>query len=179
MSIMPVGGWNIESRPEMEGQILPRTSAACPSCQSEEWRSASLVHAEGLTVSAFQTRGNTASVGRIGLRNGQFAVGFGTNRSAMRGLSQTALSSMAAPPRKRNGAVVLMTLLFLMSGCGAVGNLANNGPSMGTFIFMGFTVLFAFLAWDIQRSRKQAYEAAMEIYKSVRMCQRCGTFYTP
>jgi hypothetical protein len=138
-----------------------------------------LVHQEGLSVSRFQTRGTFVGVGRAGLRNGQFIVGGGAQRTNTFGASQTALSRMATPPRKHNGLVVAFGLLCAFSGLSTINGVVYYGPSIGVVVMGALTIFFAWACLKLYTKRQRTYEEALEAYQTIRVCQRCGAFYAP
>lgn len=186
MSITPTGGWG--TRNDVVWNSTGRQQTVCPTCYSEDWRAASLVHNEGLTLSAFQMRGRSTSVGRVGLRNGQFAVGVSTYKGTGFGMSQTATSRMAQPPMLRRGAQILLFLaglpfsfITLFLCIGLVTTKQNDVlPGMVLALLICGTIAAAcFLTANAVRTRrKAAYGAAIDQYERMRMCQRCGAFFS-
>jgi len=150
----------------------------CPNCHSDEWRAASVVYQEGLSVTGSRTNGSMLGIARIGMRSGQCALGGGLYRGKTHGAEQTLLSSMAAPPRKRTR---LFNALALLSGffiwVAANGDV-RNGFDTGT-VTCSFIALFLVTVLIIVHVRqKKAYDMSLQIYEKTCICQRCGTFYT-
>lgn len=186
MSITPVGGWGgspkqravfTQGDVSSEGQVLINESDVCPSCHSNDWKSASFVYGEGLSVSSSRTKGCVAGVGRTGLRNGQFQVGVASYSGRTHGKSQTLLSSMASPPRKRNGLKVFLMLTLLFFGCSAINGFQVNGLDQSVIICCITAVLVLVLLINVWSRQQNAYDDALNEYESMRVCQRCGTFY--
>jgi hypothetical protein len=180
MSITPVGGWgkreDLNSTEELILSSNHRPSA-CPACGSAEWKSASLIHAEGLATTKSRTKGTALGVGRAGLSHGKFLVGGGTYSSRTRGASQTLLSSMANPPRKRNGLIFFLIIVCLLVGCRAASEFQLNGLTSSALILGVITVVLLFSIFSVWSRQQEAYREAVETYSDTRMCQRCGTFY--
>jgi hypothetical protein len=178
MSITPVGGWNRpETRASKEEELVlfqRRAPGTCPSCDSTEWKSASLVHAEGLSTTKISTRGRTLGVGRAGFQHGQFLAGGGTYTAKTRGSSQTILSSMAEPPRKRNGLIGFLIIMGLLFGVRAVNEFQLTSDAVILVVVSAGLFFGAFRLWARQQ---EVYEEAVETYTQTRVCQRCGTFY--
>lgn len=172
MSIMPAEGWGVQSHSS-------RQAINCPNCQSDAWKTAGLVHQEGLSVSRFQTRGTVVGVGRAGLRNGQFIVGGGVQRSNTLGIAQSALSRMAAPPSKRIGSVIALGMLCFFCTFSAINGIATYGFSIGFVVIGTFAAFFLWACVALYTKRQKAYEEALAAYQNIRVCQRCGAFYTP
>jgi hypothetical protein len=186
MSITPVDGWGGPPKQRAvftqddalsEGQVLTNTSDVCPSCYSNDWRSASLVYSEGLSVRSSRTSGITVGIARTGLRNGQFSIGGGSYSGRTLGKSQTLLSSMASPPRKRNGLKVFLTLILLSFSGSAINSFQTEDLEKAVACSIAAIVLLLVLinVWTRQR---RAYDDALAEYENMRICQRCGTFYT-
>jgi hypothetical protein len=116
MSITPVGGWNgtqeshLEQRQPQEAQLLPRTSDTCPSCFGTEWKAASLLYAEGLSITGSQTNGGFVALGRS---NQHWQAGCGGYHGRTHGASQTLLSAQATPPKPTNVAAVFAVLFVV------------------------------------------------------------------
>lgn len=134
----------------------------CPTCESEDWRLASLVYQEGLIHVSVNTMGGTVGMSKAGVGVG--AVGANTS-----GVHQTELSKQAAPPEGSSapelfgyGAVICGFLGWMFS---AWWLLLAVGCAIGAV-----TILFS-------DSKEQA--AAMARWKLLRHCQRCGVFYSP
>jgi hypothetical protein len=129
---------------------------SCPSCGSDEWKSASLVHKEGLSTS------DSKSVGAGITSRGAFGVG-GASTS---GAQQTELSKAAAPPT-----VFVMTGVLLMATLltGIVGFFFN-------WVWL-LTALCAYGVVTVYRAESKQDDILSERYKKTQMCTRCGTFY--
>jgi hypothetical protein len=176
MSIMPAGGWGSQNLEE--NRLSARTPNACPMCHSEDWKAANLVYHEGLSTSRFRIRGSSLS-GRTGLRNGQFAVGASMHKGTARGFSQTALSQMAAPPRKRNGLKFFLIMLILGFAGSFYSNVQTEGLDQQVIILGAIVVCLLVAFIKVCASQQQDYDEAIVEYEDTRMCQRCGTFYSP
>jgi hypothetical protein len=94
------------------------------------------------------------------------------------GRSQTVLSKMAAPPRKRNGLKVFLILALLFFGCAAFNGFQMNGLDQSVLICGSIAALVLFLLINVWRRQQEVYENALEDYESMHVCQRCGTFYS-
>ncbi len=186
MSITPVGGWNgpegqlrrrpfqdvqIQQGQPQEGHILPNTSDTCPSCFGTEWKAASLLYAEGLSVTGSKTKGGFVAVGRSGQH---WQAGGGAYSGRTRGVSQTLLSAKATPP-KANNLYKFFGFVFvaLLVAC-----LLNLGSEPVTPIILailsGCSLWMSIMMRQQERAR---FKRATESYASLRMCTRCGTFF--
>lgn len=145
---------------------------ACPSCGNLDWKLASLVHAEGAYAINLQTAGSGVSVGGAGLN-------VGVNSSMSQGTKISAMAQRAAPPESQ--------LQLLASGGGVIGAIigaAFGYVTSGIFLMLfgvfvgmiGGTLIGAIYFW---KSSNEEHKEAMERYRKVRMCTRCGHFYTP
>jgi len=172
MSITPVGGWNgqLQQNQPQEGQLLPRTSDTCPSCYGTEWKAASLLYAEGLSISGSQTRGAFVAGGRAHGVNGAAIGGFQGRTS---GVSQTLLSAKATPPKQSN-AHAFFIFLFIVFLVAFLFNLGNAGPMIILALLAGAS---AMISIKLHQDGQARFERAMEIYANLRMCTRCGTFF--
>jgi hypothetical protein len=168
MPITPTGGW-LDPLPDNQPN-------GCPSCGSTDWKSANLVHLEGMSVSRFQIRGNTIGAGKVGLHNGQFAVGVGRTRSTAFGQSQTALSKMATPPQSRRGLKIFLFVLIVFFSIGLVNNIQAENLTV-IAIFIGIIVFLCLSLYRVVVAQQNEYEEDIYNYENAKVCQRCGTFY--
>jgi hypothetical protein len=181
MSIMPRGGWLPEEPavlpPPHQSQLAPFDRAErCPSCNSDDWKLASLVYMEGLTNSRFRTKGRSVSVARNGLRNGHFSVGTAAYSGAVTGRSQTALSQIAAPPQKPRALFNLLTIALVISLSYLYGDYTRN-DMQGLVVTAPLTGLLLIILLSVRSRQTKAYEEEMDDYASRKMCQRCGSFF--
>ncbi len=146
---------------------------ACPKCASEDWKLASIIHAEGKSEISTTTIGAGGSDGGLG-------VGVGLTS----GDQQTELSKLAGPPIKEMRTavayvifgclVVFISMLFLV-----------NGAAEGFFLFLIFAAMLILLAAlvqilrtpEIEKALEEKHRLAMLEYEKKRMCLRCGTIY--
>jgi hypothetical protein len=169
MSIVPAGGWN-------DPQIVrPEIIEGCPECGSDDWKAASLVHAQGLSLQNSNTRGRVRGLGLSSNRSVQ--VGVASYGGRTRGTTQTVTSRMAAPPQASNGLAIFLGLLLLMFGLAAVNEFAAHGVDLMAVVSASLAALSVPLIIRSKQRQQETYTAAMEDYAATRMCQRCGTFY--
>ncbi len=176
MSITPVGGWKTPFQDSGDAYSPAVSERCCPNCKSDDWQSASLVYNQGLSSTNSRTKGTTVGIGRVGLRDGRFAVGGAVSQSRTFGVQQTMLSKMATPPRMRIGLLLFLAIVCAFFVIGAMAGI-SQGQITQTIVdgsIVGFLV-FAIVA--IYGRRRGAYEAQIDQYRDTRMCQRCGTFY--
>lgn len=139
----------------------------CPSCQSDQFKKASLIHAEGISVGA-----------AVGVGAGGVAGGVGGSTSI--------LAAKCAPPTKDKNAymnrigswILLVFFVPLMIATFA----ASSFSEVGLFwkVWAGLGVAIA--AWSGAKFEKAAdasYRQATADYEKTYMCLRCGTFYKP
>jgi hypothetical protein len=176
MSITPLGGWGNTSQSSAESHSSLSSSGSCPNCHSSDWQSASLVYREGLSTISSRTKGTAVGIGRVGIRNGKAAIGGGVYRGRTSGVKQTMLSKMAAPPQMRNGLMIFLVILCILSGLGTLGGITQG--LMAQAIISGSIVCILVLAIKaVYEKQRGIYDSAMNVYENTRMCQRCGTFY--
>lgn len=137
----------------------------CPSCQSEEWRLASLVHKEGLSSINTRTSGSAIGVSQGGL-------GFSSGSARTTGTQQTAISKAASPPSGYLKTIALGIIGFIA----LIIALIN-----GTTMWMPWIIAMAcgYGIYKFFPEEKRIYTEKMARYKVTRMCQRCGTLYIP
>ena len=144
----------------------------CPSCFSTDWKAASLIYAEGLSVTGSKTTGGFVAAGRANGHNGLGVGGYGGN---IKGTSQTLLSSKASPPNPSGGGgvFIILSLVFFI----AFFFNTDNGAAM---------IILTLLAWGslllgvrILTVEGDTFRAAKASYATLRMCTRCGLFYNP
>lgn len=128
----------------------------CPSCGSDQWKSASLVHKEGMSNSNSKSLGVGVSSG------GSLGVGAGSTS----GTQQTELSKLATPPTTF---VKTAVCLIGVGITGIFGFIANG--------WWWFTALCAVGVVVFYRLETVDDDKLSERYKKTRMCTRCGTFY--
>jgi hypothetical protein len=183
-SITPVGGWNgqpeVQLRPNappqvfqqvQQNQLLPRTSDACPSCFGTDWKAASLLYAEGISIQGGQTSGAFVAGGRAGGHNGAAIGGFQGRTS---GVSQTLLSAKATPPRQSN-AFAFFAFLFVVFLLICFLNLEYPGVAICFGLASGGCLM---LSIKMHKQEQDRFESATERYATLRMCARCGTFFS-
>lgn len=135
-------------------------SMSCPKCQSDDWKLASLVYAEGLTHVSTASQG-----GGIGVGTGGIGVGVGGGKTT--GTHQTALSRLAAPPSGLSASIACLAGVLLFS-------------LLAWLFSAAWLVLTAFCAFGViawWSSDIEANKAAMAEWSDRRMCQRCGALY--
>jgi hypothetical protein len=137
---------------------------ACPYCNSDEWKTASLVYRDGLSVNQSKIRGSGIGIGTNG-------VGIGVGRARMEGYQQSILSVAATPPKKPTASIALWGLLIFS----AIGLQPGEMQIVCAIIF----VLCAIGILYIIPSQQRKYRVAVEAYANTRMCLRCGRFYRP
>jgi hypothetical protein len=138
----------------------------CPKCGSDNWKMASLVHAQGVSVIEV----STSSVG-LGISNNVFGdgVGLGIGSSDSSGAQQTLLSKNAAPPERPSEAGWVLLILFI------VVIIAIKGASVGLTLIIalgGFSFALYFQSDKVQKWKQDLLK-----YQEKKMCMRCGTFF--
>ncbi|HEY5056038.1 MAG TPA: hypothetical protein VII58_07745 [Acidobacteriaceae bacterium] len=177
MSITPTGGWSNPSRNSEDGLGLADMVGSCPKCHSDDWKSAGLVYREGFSATSSRTNGTVVGIGRVGIRGGKFAVSGGAYRGRSSGVSQTALSRMATPPRMRIGIVILLAVLCVLLMFLAGGQLMSGRYPEAVLEWSVVGILMLALT-GVYRRQRRAYDSAVSAYEDMRMCTRCGTFYS-
>lgn len=177
MSITPVGGWGVQ--PPGQVQYLAAQRGVCPLCHSDDWKSANLIYAEGLSTNRSASKGSAFGIGRTSLRNGQFQVGVASYSGRSHGASQTLLSSMATPPQERRGLTAFLAMLMFAFGWAAIAIFSTNGLNQGSIICSLLAVSILFPLLKLRDRQQRIYKEALDAYTHTRMCQRCGTFYRP
>lgn len=140
---------------------LMKATMACPRCSNENWKSASLVYSEGT-----QTINSTTSASGIGVGTGGVGGAFGAAQTT--GIQQTAISRLAAPPGGMMKSMLLMITAFI-------------GFFLCIFTIDGLwlgipSLALLFYVWPMER---REMNDAIQRWAKVRMCTRCGLFYTP
>ena len=139
----------------------------CSKCGSDQWKLATLVHAEGHTTVSTRTVG-----GGIGVDGDGIGVGGGVAGTS--GEHQTMLSKSAAPPEKpfdpawMVGIGVVSGVLLLGFGASLWWQIVS-----GLFIFAGLSST----ARENFKVESAQYVKDLAAYRSKKMCLRCGTFY--
>lgn len=123
---------------------------SCPSCKSDDYKMASLVHKEGLS------RVDT-------LKTGPGAI-------------QSTLSEQAAPPNASVMTTILLTIAFIFGVIGVFVSVFLKEFSLllygGCAISFVGMIIFARIEGPKQKVATAAWQAT-------RVCLRCGTFYVP
>ncbi|RTL44207.1 MAG: hypothetical protein EKK53_07980 [Burkholderiales bacterium] len=128
---------------------------ACPACGFDQWKSASLVHKEGLSTAAYSALG-------VGMAPNGPAGGVGSTM----GVQQSELSREAAPPASFSVTGGLIALAFVTFLLGFLW--------WGAWLAMGVCVLAVVPTY---RRESREDDVASDRYARTRMCTRCGTFY--
>lgn len=160
----------------------------CPKCGSPDWKSASLVHKEGVTTTAASTVG----LGGLGdFDNFTPAIGFGKTF----GSHQTEISRQAAPPSFDE---IHRPITYIVGGCFVafiffmfLASRGNSGintffawmSAISLIIFIGSGIYSAFTKSiteeykKLNKIRELEFSSLSKKYLEKRMCLRCGTFY--
>lgn len=137
---------------------------SCPTCNSSEWRLASLVYREGLSYINTVTSGSVSDGGSISARTS--------------GTRQTAQSSAAAPPEDpRDNCVIYSGMAFFVLSLISGGWL---GFSFFGLLFLAFKglIIGIFIGWLYgKRKYGNAHQVSMAEWERKKMCLRCGCFY--
>ncbi len=136
----------------------------CPSCKCTDWKLASLIHRDGVSV-----------VQSVSTGVGISTAGIGVGGSKSGGTSQTALSALAAPPVNPRQDIIQGMLVMGSLLVGGIGYLAGGFPSMWGGFFLGGSIGLG-VGMMVPNT---AYEAQYANWQKVVMCLRCGTFYVP
>ena len=131
----------------------------CPKCQSDEWKSASLIYKAGLTHVAT----NSSSSG-VGVSGGGIGVGIGNSDTS--GTHQTLLSKHAAPP---SGFGASITFIVAAIFFGIIGIFSS-----WSLLIAASCIFVVFCTWP---SDSKSHAKSMAEWENKRMCLRCGNFY--
>ena len=135
----------------------------CPFCHGSEWKSARLVHAEGLTHTHQRSTGVGVGFGRIG-------ANIGIGRSKSKGMNQTLLSQQATPPRRGHKITLFALLAFFLI---LMGTAQSETPlAMLLVLICGCICLIKIVRYEQNRNA-----VAAKHYADTRLCLRCGNFY--
>jgi hypothetical protein len=155
---------------------------ACPKCASEEWKSASVIYANGLSAMSASTVG-VGGGASADVSGGGVGAGIGSTS----GKQQTVLSKLAAPPPKEmrpaKAFAILGGIIFAI-GVVFFGNLSfSKYPIFTNFLFMvaplttAVGVVRILMTPDITQAFAEKYKSALREYEKRKMCLRCGTLY--
>jgi hypothetical protein len=140
---------------------------ACPQCESDQLKKASLVHEEGTGVAVGIGVSTHGSVGVAG------------------GVTASTLALRCAPPKQRTDIISSRTGYALLFGIVPVlvaGTAAGSWSNLGTFwivwLIVGLGFFFHCSLKDFNAS-KALHDAAMEEYQKTYICGRCGTSSKP
>ncbi|MFP4376757.1 MAG: hypothetical protein ACLFP4_06905 [Spirochaetales bacterium] len=138
----------------------------CPSCQSEQTRRLSVVYEEGLSSVSANTQG-------FALGSGGSA--WGTSRTE--GVSQTALSQKAAPPKKQSViklALMSVVGLFVWS---IIVNLIAPPGILSAVLMLGYIAVAIFIVYRTSLFNKTKFPALYEQWERGYMCMQCGSVF--
>jgi len=153
----------------------------CPRCKSDDAVKLSLVHAAGLSDIETRSRGHAWALGDGGLL-------LGVGNLTTTGTSQTQLSKLSAPPRKkRYRHVILAWLIGLVMAGPLIAVLTASAANPDALIRHDFQI-FAYISsaivaiglaalWSFNR---MIFPRRHEIWNRTFLCRRCGeTFQVP
>lgn len=142
----------------------------CPHCNSINIKNLPLVYEEGL--SDIRMTSNTTAVGRGG-------VAFGTTETS--GVSQTALSKQASPPKKESTIkLALMHIVgFLVTTLAISGIFKLGGTNLMGFISLGYILLALFHLYKNLMFNIRRYPALYQEWQNSFFCSQCGNIFTP
>jgi len=132
---------------------------SCPKCGSDDFKFASLVHAEGTSHVNEKTRGAGVGIGLGG-------VGIGLGGSSTKGIHQSQLARNNAPPSEELTPLVITVGVII----------AGGGWLIGSWWGWLSVVVFAFVPM-VYRYESPRFDAAMMQYQKTCVCQRCGMQY--
>lgn len=143
----------------------------CPHCESDQFKKATLVHAEGQSV--------TVGVG-VGVGSGGLGIGVG------RGATTSALAEKCAPPKMKEPnifgdakmwqfLVVAIPTLFAFAGGGHFSGMDFFWLTWGA---AGSLFLFS-KGWDAQKKGIEKHKLDIALYEKTYMCLRCGALSQP
>lgn len=139
----------------------------CPNCQSEQIRKLSVVYEEGLA----QFNARTES-----LATGSGGSAWGT--SATEGVSQTALSQKAAPPKKES--VIKLALMFFV-GMFVFGIILSLFLEQGSFLIgvlmLGYIAMAIFTLYKTFIYNIREFPGVYAEWQRSYMCMQCGTVF--
>lgn len=147
-------------------------SLVCPSCQSEDVKSLSVVFLAGLS----KAKGSVGGVG-IGLGGG---VGFGAGLSD--GTNQTYLSKRAAPPPKCNvrgwgclmsTGIIILIIYFLAEGFKGF----LKDPSFTLLLASILFIVGSFGSIKANEYNSKTWPILRNKWEKSFMCLRCGTMF--
>ena len=176
-------------------------SMNCPNCQSEDWKLASVIYAEGTTTVEASTSGSTLGVGA---GTGGLGVGYAMSSSNTLGSHRTLSSQAAAPPvlpphpgpkitqsqkNTATGAIQFvaiclgLVLIFKESMLFGVIGLVLVFVYWGKLKFKARSLRLAeYKSYEEEYAKKtKAYDDAVTDHakwERTRICQRCGTRFT-
>lgn len=150
----------------------------CPKCNSEDAVKLSLVHAAGLSDVKTRSRGHGLALGIGGL-----LLGFGSSKAA--GTSQTQLSKLAAPPRKKRYRHVILAWLIALLMAGpliAVFTASAANPDavlrhdFQIFAYIS-TAIVAFILIGLWSFNRAIFPRKCDLWNRSFMCRRCGQIF--
>ncbi len=153
----------------------------CPKCKSEDAVKLSLVHSAGLADIRTKSRGHAIGLAGAGLL-------LAVDNFATTGTSQSRLSKLAAPPRKkRYRNVILAWLIGLAIGSWLILFIDAPTPSLDSrtftqihwFVSVFSTAMILILA-VLWRFNHSILPRRRELWNRSSMCRRCGEiFHSP
>jgi preprotein translocase subunit Sss1 len=153
----------------------------CPNCKSEALIKLSLVHSAGLSEIETHSRGRGLILGNNGV-----ALGFGNFKTT--GTSQTRLSKLANPPRKKP---YLMVIFGWLLGLLILGWLLGYATTIShapearfeqqfRWILYGFSSLAAIALVVTWRYNHRVFPRRLRFWNRSFICRHCGEiFQTP
>jgi hypothetical protein len=139
---------------------------SCPKCGSDDWKMASVIHAEGLSGIS------TSTVG-LGVGTG----GLGAGVASTKGNQQTKLSKLAVPPRldSHDGTLSIVIGFFFVF----VPPFFIEDNNFVIFLLIcGFFLIVIGISENSKKEvAEEKYKKELAAYKNKKMCLRCGTFF--
>jgi hypothetical protein len=150
----------------------------CPKCKSEDAVKLSVVNASGLSDIQFHSRGHAWALGDGGL-----LLGFGSSKAI--GTSQTHLSKLAAPPRKKRYRYLILAWLigfFMAEPLIDVFTASARNPDAllrqdfqtFAYAFSALVVLSLAILW---RFNHVIFPRRRDLWIRSFMCRRCGEIF--
>ena len=141
----------------------------CPNCQSDQVRKLSLIYEEGLSDIKMSSETFAAGTG---------GTAFGV--TSTEGVSQSALSQEAAPPKKENTIkLLLMHVVGFFVLNIIMGILIKGSSVIAGIVNVGYLALVVFHIYSNIKFNRHEYPALLQNWQSSYMSLKCGNAYIP
>ncbi|MCL6445916.1 MAG: hypothetical protein K6T83_21145 [Alicyclobacillus sp.] len=141
---------------------------ACPHCGSDNVQNFPVLHAHGTSV--IETTSHTVGIGAVGGR-----LGIGGGRTRHRGVEQTQIGAMTAPPGKKGLKWKIIGFLFFVYAL--IYTVVGHGPGYGILFSLIMLCVFGYFGYRTFQYNRMVWPTLYEQWTRKWLCNKCGNVF--